>query len=223
MAGLNTGGTLGALGSQTCSIYVLDPTGTTPLEPVADLVPGLSPLRVTLDTIDSEQYQQSWRVTQHTLQDLTDTTSNVYKELIQLTVTGVFGAAGPMGIGIGTQPNSGLVRFARLDLLRFANLTAIANARRPVMVVTPRVSLPRAFITGLPTSWSPSDGDSLPITISFTEARVLTSASVAAFADVDSSPVGNNKSSGGGMGGSSNVAGEGFGPAGQGVGPLVPI
>jgi hypothetical protein len=213
----------GNLGSQTCCIYVLDPTGTTPLEIVADLVPGVGPLRVTVDTIDAEQYQQTWQVTQNTLQDLTETTSHVQKDLIRLTVSGIFGAAGPMGVGIGTQPSSGLVRFARFDLLRYSNLTAIANARRPVMVVTPRCSLAQAFIVGIPTNWTPTDGDSLPITLSFIEARVMTSASVAAFADVDSMATGNNKASGGGTGGSGSAAGESFGPAGQGVPPLAPF
>ncbi len=205
----------GSLGRTTCSIYALDARGT-PIERVADVVPGVSPLRVTLDTIDGEQLEQAWLVTRHTLQDLTDTTSNVRAELRMLTVAGVLAAAGPMVIG------SGAVRNARLDAIRFANLTALANLRRPVMVVTPRHSLDRAFITGLPASWSPTDGDSQPITIKFLEARVLTSASVASFVDVDASPVGNNRSSGGGAGGSTSVAGEAFGPAGPGIPPLAP-
>ncbi len=206
-------GLAGALGGQTCSIYVLDPSGSTALEPIADLVPGVSPLRVTIDGIDSEQYQPSYRVTTNTLQDLTDTTSNVYAELIRLTVSGVFGAAGPMGVGIVGLPDTGLRRLARLDLVRYKNLQRIAAQRRPVMVVTPRCSLAKAFITGFPYNWSPSDGDSLPITLSFIEARVMSSASITAFADLDSMAVGNNTSTGGGTGGSttSQLAGTGGG------------
>lgn len=222
MTNIFQGGWQGALGVETCSIYVLDPTGTTPLEPVADVVPGTGPLRVTVDLIDSESYQQNWRVTRHTLQDLSDTTSHVYKELTLLTVSGLFAAAGPMGVPIPGVPSSGLARFARLDLQRFNQLSAIAGARKPVMVVTPRCSLARAFITSMPTSWSVADGDSLPVTLTFLEARVLTSATTAAFADVDSMAVGNNKASGGGVGGSSTVSGE-FSIGGQGVPPLVPI
>jgi hypothetical protein len=199
--GIAPSGWGGALGAQTCSIYALDPTGTTAIEPVADLVPGVGPLRVTLDGIDNESYQPSYRVTTNTLQDLTDTTSNVYPELIRLTVTGVFGVAGPMGVGIGVLPSTGLRRLARLDLLRYTNLKRLADQRKPVMVVTPRCSLARCFIVSLPYSWSPSDGDSLPITLSFLEARVMTSSTTAAFADVDSMATGNNKTTGGGTGG----------------------
>lgn len=213
------GGWGGVLGAETCSIYALDPTGTTALEPIADIVPGISPLRITVDAIESENYQVSYRVTQNTLQDLTDTTSNVYKELIRLTVTGVFGAAGPMGVRIGVLPSSGLARLARLDLLRYANLKRMADQRRPVMVVTPRNSLAKAFITGIPTSWSPSDGDSLPITLSFLEARVAKSSSIGAFADTDSMAVGNNASTGGGTGGSSTSQLAGTG-GGTGVPPV---
>jgi hypothetical protein len=218
-----TGGLAGALGSQTCSIYALDPSGTTAMEPVADIVPGVSPLRITIDTIDSENYQVNYRVTQHTLQDLTDTTSHVYRELIKLTVVGVFGAAGPMGIGSGIAPSSGLARLARLDLLRYRNLKNLADQRRPVMVVTPRCSLARCFITGIPSNWTPSDGDSLPITLSFTEARVMRSESIAAFQDVDSLATGNNASTGGGTGGSvnSDLTPESFASI-QGVPPLQP-
>jgi len=210
------GGWSGALGSKTCSIYMLDPSGTTALEPVADIVPGVSPLRVTTDTIDSEQFVQAYSVTRNTLQDLTDTTSHVRPELQTLTVTGVFGAAGPI------VPGTGLIRLARFDLIRFNNLRRIAEQGRPVMVTTPRVSLARCFIVGLPTSWTPSDGDSLPITISFLEARVTKSGSVAAFADVDSMATGNNTTTGGGTGGSSSTSEFGL-AAGPGVPPLAPV
>lgn len=205
----------GSLGRTTCSIYALDARGT-PIERVADVVPGVSPMRATIDTIDGEQLAQTWLVTRHTLQDMSEATSNVRAELRMLTITGVLAAAGPMVIG------SGATRFARLDAVRFANLTAMANQRRPVMVVTPRHSLAKAFITSLPGSWAPTDGDSQPVTITFLEARVVSSATIAAFVDVDASPVGNNRSSGGGAGGTTSVAGEAFGPAGPGLPPLAP-
>ena len=223
MADLTPGGGWGgALGAETCSIYALNAAGTTALEPVADIVPGVSPLRITLDAIDNESYNVSYRVTRNTLQDLTDTTSNVYPELIMLTVTGVFGAAGPMGVGVGTLPSSGLRRLARLDLLRFKNLARLASLRQPVMVVTPRCSLAKCFIVSFPYSWSPSDGDSLPITLSFLEARIAESSSIAAFADVDSMACGSNFKTGGGTGGSvgTDVT---LNPAGPGVPPMVPI
>lgn len=188
----------GVLGIQTCSIFRLDPTGTVPIEPVIDIVPGISPFRVTLDAIDQETYRQSYRVTRNTLQDFSDTTSNVYKELAVLTVTGVFAAGGPIAaIGIGT----GLVGLARLDLQRANYLRKIADAREPVMVVTPHHGLARAFIEDLPTSWSPADGRSIPVSITVIEARVLGPGAITAFADADSLATGNNASTGGGQGG----------------------
>ena len=207
MAGTTNGGAWGgALGATTASIYVLDPSNTTALEPLADIVPALGPNRVTLDTIDSEQYQVNYRVTRNTLQDLTDTTSHVYSELISLTVSGVFAAGGIVGLVPGNlTPTTGLVRLARFDLIKFNNLKRIAARRQPVMVVTPRVSLARAFITSLPTTWTPNDGDSLPISITFLEARIISSKSISAFQDVDSMAVGNNASEGGGTGGSEAV------------------
>lgn len=191
----------GALGIETCSIYRLDPTGTVPLEPVLDLVPGVGPLRVTLDAIDQETFQRSYRVTRNTLQDFSDTTSNVYKELRVLTVTGVLAAGGPMGVGMGTQLGTGLVRLARLDLMRVNFLEQIADARQPVMVVTPHHSLAQAFITSFPSSWSTADGHSIPVSLTFLEARVLGPGAITAFADADSLATGNNASSGGGQGG----------------------
>jgi hypothetical protein len=223
MATNPTSGLAGALGAQTCTIYALDPSGTTAVEQVADIVPGVTAWRITLDTIDSENYQVNYRVTQHTLQDLTDTTSNVYRELIKLTVVGVFGAAGPMGVASGLLPSTGLARLARLDLLRYRNLKNLADRRRPVMVVTPRVSLAKCFITGIPSNWTPSDGDSMPITVSFTEARIMRSESIAAYQDIDSLATGNNSSTGGGTGGSEvkDLTPESF-SAIQGLPPLQP-
>lgn len=212
----------GMIGASTCSIYRLDPTGTQALEPLADIVPGLGPLRVTLDTIDAEQYSESYRVTQHTLQDLSNTTPHVSPDLRGLTVTGVFAAGSVMGSLIPGLPSTGLVRLARFDLVRFNNLRRIAADRRPVMVVTPRHSFARAFITSLPASWSPADGDSLPVTVTFIEARVTRSGTISAYADVDSMATGNNSSGGGGQGGASSFT-ESVSPAQQGVPPMAPF
>ncbi len=109
---------------------------------------------------------------QNTMQDLTDTTSHVQADLRALSVTGVFAAAGVYGSAIPGAPTTGLVRLGRFDLVRYENLKRIARAGRPVMVATPRHSLARAFITSIPSNWTPADGDSLPVTITFLEARV---------------------------------------------------
>jgi len=191
----------GSLGIETCSIYRLDPTGTVPIEPLLDIVPGLGPLRVTFDVIDQETYSERFRVTRNTLQDFSDTTSNVYAELAVLSVTGVFAAGGPVVLG-----GSGLVRLARFDLMRIANLRAMGRARQPIMIVTPHHSLARAFIEQLDSTWTPADGQSIPISITCIQARVLGPGSVTAFADADSLATGNNAATGGGSGGGQSVA-----------------
>ena len=56
-SGLNGGAWGGALGATTASIYVLDPSNTTALEPLADIVPALGPNRVTLDTEGGVVYE----------------------------------------------------------------------------------------------------------------------------------------------------------------------
>jgi hypothetical protein len=221
MAGLDgIGGLTGGLSASFCVIYSLDPTGTVPLEPLGDILPGLGPLRITMDAIGAENYAETYDVTQNTLQDLTDTTSNVKRNLIGFTVVGIFGAG--LVTTVPGVPGSGLSRLARFDLSRFNNLRRMAAKRRPVMVCTPRVSLKAAFITSVAENWTPADGDSLPVSISFLEARVMTALNVAAFADVDSMATGNNSSTGGGTGGSSSVTTSGS-AAGQGVPPVLPI
>jgi hypothetical protein len=188
-------GLSGALGFVTCSIFMLDPlTSTVPIEPVVDVVPGVTPFRVTLDAIQSESKTSNYRVTTNTLQDFSDTTSNVHQELEQFTVSGVMSSMGPMLASSGPLPTFG----ARLDLLRIANLERLAAQRRPVMVVTPRVSLARAFITGITRQWSPANGESTPVSISFIEARILTPVLGAALLDTDSLAAGNTATTGGG-------------------------
>lgn len=217
-------GIAGALSATTCSIYRLDPTGTIPIEPLADVVPGYGPNRVTFDAVSSEQHVETFRVTQNTMQDLTDATTHVRPELRRLTIVGVFAAGGIHGSQIPGLPTSGLVRLGRFDLIRFGNLQTIARERRPVLVATPRFTLARAFIEALPASWTPADGDSMPITISFVQARVPRAGSIASFADVDAMACGNNSAGGGGSssGGTSAVS-ESVSPALQGVSPMVPI
>lgn len=219
MANLSSIGTLGA---KTCSIYALDPTGTVPLEPLADLIPGFGPNRVTFDAIEADSYVESFRVTQNTMQDLTDTTSHVQADLRALSVTGVFAAAGVYGSAIPGAPTTGLVRLGRFDLVRYENLKRIARAGRPVMVATPRHSLARAFITSIPSNWTPADGDSLPVTITFLEARVARSGTISAYADVESMATGNNSNGTGSSGGASSVS-ESVSPAQQGVPPMAPF
>jgi hypothetical protein len=191
----------GALGLRTCSIYRLDPTGTTALEPVLDIVPGVSPLRVTFDVIDQETFRKDYRVTTNTMQDFSDATSNVYQELAVLSVSGVLAAGGPLALGPAPVGGINVGALVRLDLIRANYLRQIADARQPIMIVTPHHSIARGFIQSLPSSWQVADGKSIPISITVIEARILGPGAITAFADADSMATGNNASQGGGQGG----------------------
>jgi hypothetical protein len=178
----------GILGAKTASFYRLDPTGTIPIEPVADLRPAFTPNRVTLDMVDAEDLSRSYQVTTNALQDFTSATSNVHRDLIRLTVSGTL-------ISSVDLPFIGSVGFAglRADLLKISNLETIADRREPIMVVTPRVSLAKAFIESVSRSWTPDLGENTLVTVSLVEARIVNPLSAdAAVPDVAGSNTGNN-------------------------------
>lgn len=185
----------GLLGLTTASFFKLDPSNTVPVEPVADIVPGITPFRVTLSMIESENHTQSYRVTTNTLQDFTDTTPNVHRELIQLSITGFFSSAPPMSLtGLPPPPTFGF----RIDLLQMANLERIADARKPIMVVTPRVSLAKCFIQSISRPWAPTDGQSTPVVINVIEARIASPFNVDVLPDTAGLAAGNSQTTGGG-------------------------
>lgn len=200
-AGVNVVGSLfnGTRGQSTCSIFRLDPLGNVPLEPLADIVPGYTPLRVTLDMIDGESKTCEYDATEHAIQDTmaSDIISHVRKRLKSITISGTLNAMPPMLPAPVPNPPAA---FARFDLLRMRNLEAIADTRQLVMVTTPRVSLARAFIVSLAQSWSPSDGESLNVSITFREARVVSALLASAVSpDFPSQVPGNNAASSGGQ------------------------
>jgi len=81
----------------------------------------------------------------------------------------------------------------RSDLIKVENLEALADRREPIFVVSPRVSLPRAFIESISRSWNPAQGENTLVTISLVEARVVSPQSAAAVVpDVAASFTGNN-------------------------------
>ena len=185
----------GLLGLSTASFFRLDPTFTVPIEPLADIVPGVTPFRVTLSMVDAENHTRSYRITQNTLQDFTDTTPNVHRELIQIAITGTLSASPPMSLaGVPPPPTFGF----RLDLLQMANLERMADERKPIMVVTPRVSLATCFVQSIQRVWAPSDGESTPVTITVIEARIATPFSTNVVPDTDTLAAGNAATSGGG-------------------------
>jgi hypothetical protein len=186
----------GWLGNETASFFALDPTGTTPIEPVADIVPGVTPFRVTVDVVDSETMARRYRVTRNALQDFGDASSNCYAELVAITIQGTLSAVGPLSPAVGAPLNPG----ARLDLIRMANLEQLADQRRPIMFVSPRISLAKAFIVSLDRLWTPANGESTGVSISLLEARIVGPLSLGIVPDVDSLEPGNNSTTGGGDG-----------------------
>lgn len=207
----------GNLGATTCSIFRLDPLGLMALEPLVDLVPGVSPLRVTFDMVDGEQASFDYDVTEHAIQSFLDVTSNVRKRLETISVTGFLGAMPPF-LGSFAPPS---IPGLRLDLIRIANLKSIADARSPVMVVTPRIGLAKAFITSISQPWSPSDGESTVITVTFREARLVSPITGDLIPDFPSQAPGNNAVAGGGQVGTSAAGQTATPSATPGVAPTV--
>jgi hypothetical protein len=184
---------------QTASIYRLArATGfQVPIEPVIDLVPGVSPNRVTMDIIDNEDVSLNYTVTQNRLQDFSNATTNVHKELKRFVISGVmvstfqFPQPNPIGASAGFP---GL----RLDLLRISNLETIADRKEPVMVVTPRFSLAMCFIESIRRPWTPDIGQNTPLTIACVEARIVLPGQSSVIPDQAGQLPGNGQAAGGG-------------------------
>lgn len=178
----------GFLGVRTATFYRLDPTGTQPIEPLGDLIPSFTSNRVALDMIDSEDVDRSYMVTTNALQDFTSATSNVHKNPERLSLSGTL-------VSTVDTPGVGSVGFVglRADLIRVANLEELADRREPILVITPRVSIPRAFIESISKSWNPDQGENTLITISLVEARIVSPLTAGGVVpDVGASATGNN-------------------------------
>lgn len=178
----------GILGARTMAFYRLDSTGTQPIEPLGDLIPALTSDRVTLDMVDSEDVERSYNVTMNALQDFTSATSNVHKNPERITVSGTLVSSVDLAL-------AGSVGFAglRADLIRVANLEELADARQPIMVVSPRVSMARAFIESISRSWNPDQGENTLITVALVEARIVSPLTAnEVIPDVAASATGNN-------------------------------
>jgi len=212
---------LGLIGRSTASFFALDPTGTTPIEVLPDLVPGVTPLRITFDLIDQESFVEEWDVTENSLQDFTDITSNIRRRLRSLSITGTLSST-PPGPAFGVPPPptpAGL----RVDLIRAQALSQLAARRRPVAVVTPRVSLPRAVFTSISRPWSPDNGQSTIITVTLREARIVSPITADAISpDFGAQVPGNNQATGGGQQAGTEVTTQVVTPSGTtGVPPVV--
>jgi hypothetical protein len=199
----------GNLGARTASFFKLDPTGTVPVESLIDLVPALNPARITIDAIDSEEKDSSYFVTTNALQDFTNAQSNVHKDLVRVTVSGVLISSVDLGLA-GTIGVAGIPGFGgglRADLLKADNLERLADLRVPIMFVSPRIDMPKAFIENVSRSWDPELGDNTIITVSLVEARIVNPliGLDAALPDVEASATGNNALASAGAQGGSQV------------------
>lgn len=166
----------GNLGVRNCTIYKLNATGSTAIATLIELANPFSQNKVGLDLVESETRTASYSTTDNALQDFTSATSNVHKELETMDVTGLLissidipfiGSLGTPGIP------GGFGGSLRADLLKIENLRGIAAEKKPVMVVTPRKSFARAFITSISDSWTTDDGENTVVSISFKEARIV--------------------------------------------------
>lgn len=192
----------GVIGASTCSVFKLDPFfGMFPIEPLLDFIPGVSPLRVTLDMIDNETVVDEYETTTHPIQDISDATSNVHEKLKTLTIEGTLSATlptAPLAIPIPAIPNPGGI--LRIDLIRLRNLRNIQKERRPVMVVTPRYSIAQAWIGRIESNWRPELGESMSVNVTFTQAKIVApSFGPPVASDASAQLPGNNSAVGGGL------------------------
>lgn len=180
------GGMAGMLAIHTASFFRLDPTLSVPIEPIADIVPGTTPYRQTLDMIDRDEMNRTWRVTQRPIQNAVNVTPHRQRQLKVFSISGVITNA-PMPLTPAQPPRP----FVRTDQLRLSFLERIAETEEPIMVCTPRGSLPLAWITVLRTPWQPSDGRSTPVQIVVQECRIARPFTTGATKDLDSLEAGN--------------------------------
>jgi hypothetical protein len=185
----------GNLGLRTGSFFRLDPTGTVPVEPLGDLVPGLNGNRIVVDALDSETKDSTYLITTNALQDFTSAQTNNHKEPVRITVTGILISSIDLGL-VGSTGVAGIPGFGgglRADLLKIDNLERLADRREPIMYVSPRVDLAKAFIESISRSWDPGLGDNTQISVSLVEARIVNPLlGDAATPDVEASATGNN-------------------------------
>jgi hypothetical protein len=196
----------GNLGATTCSIFQLDPTGTTALEPIVDLIPGLTPMRVTFDMVDQESAVFEYDVTEHAIQDFLSIASHIAKRLESISITGTLGATLPLVGALPLPPVPGSM--ARIDLLRVKHLKMMADRRLPIMIVTPRVGLARAAITSITQNWTPADAESTVVSMVIRELRLVSPiGGDLVSVDEAASTSGNTSSSGGGQAATSSAGG----------------
>ena len=214
----------GLVGSSTASFFRLNQFGN-PIRLITDIDPIPTADRVTLDMIDSESSPDEYDVTENPLQDFSSATSNVHQNLKRMEIVGTLVSSINLGligsVGIGNLP--GQASPLRKDLQVLNNLRALAERREPIMVVTPRNSMPLAFITRIDDNWTPDLGENTIVSISLKEARIvdpLTANSI--LQDVANSFTGNNaRNPAGGQSGTAIATQTVTEPAAFGAAPIV--
>lgn len=186
----------GLVGETTASFYRLNRAGQ-PIGLILDINPLPSEDRVKFDMIDAESSPDEYDVTDNPLQDLTDASSNVHVRLKRMTITGTISGDINLGllgsVGIGSLPSQ--ISPLRKDLQAIEALRNMGDQREPIMVVTPRRTLPSAFITLVDAPWTPELGQNSIVTIHLKEARIVDPlAPGSLIADVAASNTGNNAS-----------------------------
>jgi len=169
----------GVKNSKRVGIYRLDPTLSTPLQPVfLDLIPTSfpSPLAVQFDLAQTISRTTRYTITENQVLGFRTITNNAHKELQRASVSGILDPF-PIGVGGGvveqtllTPPSFGIVR---KDLIVKDILYRLADRRKPMLVVTPDWTMPRAFIESITETQNDGDGEVTRLSIEFIEARVI--------------------------------------------------
>lgn len=185
----------GNLGARTGSFFRLDPLGNVPVEPLLDLLPALNGNRITIDALESETEDLTFSITSNALQDFSTAQSNSHRELERVTVSGILISSIDLGL-VGSVGLGGIPGFGgglRADLLKIENLKNLARRREPVMYVSPRVSMAKAFIEAVSRSWDPELGENTIVSVSLVEARIVNPLIASSnVPDVEASATGNN-------------------------------
>ena len=114
----------GILGVRIASFFRLDPVTGTPIAPLGDLIAPFNPRKMSLDVVDSEDYERNYSVTNNPLQDFTSASTNVHKDLERCTVSGTLVSS----IDLGLLGSVG-VPLLSSDLFKIANHQANADRR----------------------------------------------------------------------------------------------
>jgi hypothetical protein len=166
----------GTTGSKRVGIYVLDPTFTTPLQPIfLDLLPQAanSPFAISLDVAQTVSRTHSWKITQNRLLDFTTATTHAQHNLQRASVSGILDPSPLAATGRAGGLASSTLGILRRDLLAKNILIAIAETRRPVLVLTPDWTMPRAWIESITETGNEGDGEVSRLSITFVEARII--------------------------------------------------